>query len=99
MVIKDRPGNFIGNVEQGSPAQIAGLIDNDKIIEVNGDNILQEPHANVVNKIKSDPNQVTLLVLDPKADEYYQNNNLVASSTQANVQRRDSSTPASTSKL
>jgi len=91
MVIKDRPGNYIGNIESGSPAQKAGLLENDKIIEVNGHNILQEPHANVVNQIKSDPNQVSLLVLDPKSDEYYQNNNLVASSTQANVERLDSS--------
>ena len=91
MVIKDRPGNFIGNIESGSPAQLAGLMENDKIIEVNGHNILQEPHSNVVNHIKRNPDQVSLLVADPKTDDYYQNNNLVISSAQANVETIDSS--------
>lgn len=35
----------------------------DRILEVNGVSVLDEPHADVVKKIKSDPGKVTVLLV------------------------------------
>ncbi|XP_055624454.1 Na(+)/H(+) exchange regulatory cofactor NHE-RF1 [Toxorhynchites rutilus septentrionalis] len=65
---KGRPGQYIGKVDDGSPAESAGLRQGDRIIEVNGTNITTETHKKVVELIKSVPNETKLLVIDPRAD-------------------------------
>lgn len=65
---KGRPGQYIGKVDEGSPAESAGLRQGDRIIEVNGINIGTETHKQVVERIKSVPNETKLLVIDPRAD-------------------------------
>jgi membrane-associated protease RseP (regulator of RpoE activity) len=65
---KGRPGQYIGKVDEGSPAESAGLRQGDRIIEVNGVNIGSETHKQVVERIKSVANHTSLLVIDPKAD-------------------------------
>lgn len=65
---KGKPGQYIGKVDEGSPAESAGLRQGDRILEVNGQNISSETHKQVVERIKVVPNQTTLLVIDPKAD-------------------------------
>jgi Na(+)/H(+) exchange regulatory cofactor NHE-RF2 len=54
---KIKPGQFIGIVDAGSPAEVAGLREGDRIIEVNGSNISQENHKQVVERIKAIPNE------------------------------------------
>lgn len=54
---KARPGQFIGIVDAGSPAEDAGLKEGDRIVEVNGTNIAQENHKQVVERIKAIPNE------------------------------------------
>lgn len=49
-------------VQQGSPADLAGLEDEDIVIEVNGVNVLDEPYETVVDRVQSSGNEVTLLV-------------------------------------
>ena len=49
---KNRPGQFIGKVDSGSPAEVAGLKPGDRIVEVNGVNVGQENHKQVVQRIK-----------------------------------------------
>ena len=44
---KGKPGQFIGKVDPGSPAEAAGLKQGDRIIEVNGQNIAQDNHSQV----------------------------------------------------
>ena len=44
---RNRPGQYIGEVDVGSPADVAGLLEGDRIIEVNGVSILQENHKQV----------------------------------------------------
>ena len=44
---KGKAGQFIGKVDEGSPAQMAGLREGDRIIEVNGTNIGNENHSQV----------------------------------------------------
>lgn len=65
---KGRPGQYIGKVDEGSPAESAGLRQGDRIIDVNGINIGSETHKQVVERIKSVQNQTRLLVIDPRAD-------------------------------
>jgi C-terminal processing protease CtpA/Prc len=56
---KNRPGQFIGVVDAGSPAEVAGLKEGDRIIEVNGTNIANENHRQVVERIKAIPNETS----------------------------------------
>lgn len=65
---KGRPGQYIGKVDDGSPAEAAGLRQGDRIIEVNGTNITTETHKKVVELIKGVTNETKLLVIDPRAD-------------------------------
>ncbi|XP_052862826.1 Na(+)/H(+) exchange regulatory cofactor NHE-RF2 [Anopheles cruzii] len=65
---KGRPGQYIGKVDDGSPAEAAGLRQGDRIIEVNSHNITTETHKKVVELIKAVPNETKLLVIDPRAD-------------------------------
>lgn len=65
---KGRPGQYIGKVDESSPAETSGLRQGDRIIEVNGVNIGSETHKQVVERIKSVPDYTNLLVIDPKAD-------------------------------
>lgn len=65
---KGKPGQYIGKVDDNSPAESAGLRQGDRILEVNGQNISSETHKQVVERIKVIPNHTKLLVIDPKAD-------------------------------
>lgn len=44
---KSKTGQFVGKVDENSPAQSAGLREGDRIIEVNGVNIANENHRQV----------------------------------------------------
>ncbi|XP_054718954.1 Na(+)/H(+) exchange regulatory cofactor NHE-RF2-like [Uloborus diversus] len=83
---KSRTGQFIGKVDEESPAQHAGLKEGDRIIEVNGVNIANENHRQVVERIKSIPNETKLLVVDEEADRWYKERKIVVKSIQNNVQ-------------
>ncbi|CAK6439820.1 unnamed protein product [Pipistrellus nathusii] len=70
--IRGRPGPYVKEVQEGSPAQLAGLEDEDVIVEVNGVNVLDELYEKVVDRVQSSGNSVTLLVCGKKAYEYFQ---------------------------
>lgn len=55
---KGKPGQYIGKVDENSPAEMAGLRQGDRIIEVNDVNIGTETHKQVVQRIKANPNEV-----------------------------------------
>lgn len=78
---KNKPGQYIGKVDDGSPAQAAGLKEGDCIIEVNGGNITGEDHKQVVSRIKQNPKETKLLVVDKESNEYFQSNNITITST------------------
>lgn len=82
---KNKSGQFIGKVDDDSPAVLAGLREGDKIIEVNFVNISNENHRQVVERIKSIPNETRLLVLDEHADKWYRERKMVVKSSQSNV--------------
>ena len=68
---KNTPGQFIGSIDPGSPAEDAGLKDGDKLVEVNGIDVTQENHKQVVQRIREIPTQVTVLVVDNNCEKYY----------------------------
>lgn len=78
---KGKPGQYIGKVDDGSPAEAAGLKEGDRIIEVNSVNIANENHKQVVQRIKALPDTTTLLVVDPEGDNYYRSKNIVLKSS------------------
>ncbi|XP_020859265.1 Na(+)/H(+) exchange regulatory cofactor NHE-RF3 [Phascolarctos cinereus] len=69
---RDQPGSFIKEVQKGGPADLAGLEDEDYIIEVNGVNVMDEPYEDVVDKIQNSGKSVILLVCGKKAYDYFQ---------------------------
>lgn len=84
---RDRPGQFIGTIDDGSPAQAAGLQEGDRIIEVNGANIESESHKQVIERVKAGGNETSLLVVDTEADQYFKKNGISISSSSPNVNR------------
>ncbi|KAK2144183.1 hypothetical protein LSH36_779g02005 [Paralvinella palmiformis] len=85
--IKGKPGEYIGKVEQGSPAYVAGLKEGDRIIEVGGSNVENQSHNDVVSKIKAASGRALLLVIDADADRYYKGKGIVVNSDMPNVVR------------
>ena len=89
---KARPGQFIGKVDPESPAEVAGLFEGDRIIEVNGVNISQENHKQVVQRIKAIPNETRLLVVEKSTDDYYKKLGIIIRSSMPNVLEKSSVT-------
>ncbi|KAJ3639758.1 hypothetical protein Zmor_003098 [Zophobas morio] len=65
---KGKPGQYIGKVDDSSPAEAAGLRQGDRILEVNGESIANKTHKQVVELIKNLPDETKLLVVDPHED-------------------------------
>ena len=90
---RSKLGQHIGKVDVDSPSDAAGLKEGDRIIEVNNVNISNENHQQVVKRIRNGldvdgvqyPDQVILLVVDVKADEYYKKLNLVPKNDMKNI--------------
>ncbi|KAL0281445.1 UNVERIFIED_CONTAM: hypothetical protein PYX00_002429 [Menopon gallinae] len=78
---KNKSAQYIGKVDEGSPAQAAGLKEGDRIIEVNGINVTGDDHKQVVSKIKQNPKEAKLLVVDKESYEYFQSNGITITST------------------
>uniref|UniRef100_A0A8C3YV41 NHERF family PDZ scaffold protein 2 n=1 Tax=Catagonus wagneri TaxID=51154 RepID=A0A8C3YV41_9CETA len=68
---KSRPGQYIRSVDPGSPAAHSGLRAQDRLIEVNGQNVEGLRHAEVVACIKAREDEARLLVVDPETDEHF----------------------------
>ena len=83
---KGKPGQYIGKVDNGSPAEAAGLKEGDRIIEVNGTNVEQDNHQGVVQKIKSVSNETKLLVVDTDADTYFKSKSVSVSGSSSCVE-------------
>lgn len=76
---KGKPGQYIGKVDDESPAEVAGLRQGDRIIEVNGVNIGNETHKQVVQRIKTIACEVQLLVVDPSLVTVASDNQIIDS--------------------
>ncbi|KRZ40789.1 Na(+)/H(+) exchange regulatory cofactor NHE-RF2, partial [Trichinella pseudospiralis] len=69
-------GQYIGSVDYNSPADNAGLCRGDRIVAVNGVYVADQPHKDVVAKIKEDPLQCRLTVIDEAGELWYRERNL-----------------------
>ncbi|CAG5094812.1 Oidioi.mRNA.OKI2018_I69.XSR.g13885.t3.cds [Oikopleura dioica] len=64
-------GHYLTDVEEGEAAQLAGVLDNDRIVEVNNKNVEGAKHSTVVDLIRQHTDHVTFLVVDKECDDYY----------------------------
>lgn len=64
-------GQFLWDVDAGLPAERAGMREGDRVLAVNGESIEGLDHEQTVHRIRAREDQVTLLVIDPAADEFY----------------------------
>ena len=78
---KNKPGQFIGAIDAESPAEAVGLIQGDRIVEVNGVNVGQENHKQVVQRIKAIPGEAKLLVVDKVCEEFHREKDIVVTGT------------------
>jgi len=78
---RGKPAQYIGKVDAQSPAQAAGLREGDRIAAVNGVDVADSTHQDVVRRIRSDPSKVELLVIDRAADLYFRDHGVVVSSS------------------
>lgn len=62
---------FINMVVPGGVAYNAGLRDNDRPVEINGENVEALLYEQVVEKIRKAGSSLMLLVVDKETDEYY----------------------------
>ncbi|XP_013388193.1 protein TsetseEP isoform X12 [Lingula anatina] len=74
---KGKAGQYIGKVDPDSPAEAARLKEGDRIVEVNGVNIGNENHQQVVSRVKAGGDETRLLVVDAEADNYYKEHKIV----------------------
>lgn len=65
-------GQFLWDVDAGLPAEQAGMKEGDRLLAVNGESIEGLDHQQTVLRIRARDDQVTLLVIDPAGDEFYQ---------------------------
>lgn len=79
----DKGKQYIGKVDEGSPAEVAGLRQGDHILEVNGVSILEENHKQVVQRIKARPAETELLVVHPDDEVTNNSNELTGNGHQA----------------
>ena len=92
---KGKAGQFIGKVDPGSPAEDAGLKEGDRIVEVNGTNIGNENHQQVVQRIKSVPDETKLLVVDAETDKYFKDKKIAVRGDMPNVISKSSDSDVS----
>ncbi|XP_068435036.1 Na(+)/H(+) exchange regulatory cofactor NHE-RF1-like isoform X1 [Clinocottus analis] len=66
-----RPGQYIRAVDEDSPAERAGLLSKDRIVQVNGLSVEGKTHSDVVAAIKAGGREARLLVVDPDTDAFF----------------------------
>jgi len=70
--LQDKDGeHYLTDVEEGEAAQLAGVRDNDRIVEVNNKSVEGAKHSTVVDLIRLHTDKVTFLVCDKECDDYY----------------------------
>lgn len=96
---KDKPGQYIGSVDDDSPAEDAGLRQGDRIVEVNGENVEDKTHQQVIQLIKAGGDETKLLVVDSEADDYYKKNGIKVSHSLPEVVSKKTKTKESSGKF
>ncbi|ELW49744.1 Na(+)/H(+) exchange regulatory cofactor NHE-RF3, partial [Tupaia chinensis] len=67
----EQKGQVIKDIDSGSPAEKAGLKNNDLVVAVNGECVETLDHDSVVEMIRKGGDQTSLLVVDKETDNIY----------------------------
>lgn len=73
---KNKSGQYIRLVEDDSPAAETGLMAGDKLAFVNGENVEDEKHQQVVSLIRGTTGKLELIVVDAETANLLQKHNL-----------------------
>ncbi|TKS67095.1 Na(+)/H(+) exchange regulatory cofactor NHE-RF3 [Collichthys lucidus] len=71
--VKGEEGLFMADVIPGNVAHNAGVRVNDRLVELNGENVEDATHEQVVDKIKLAGGSVMFLLVDQETDKFYKN--------------------------
>ncbi|XP_041719583.1 Na(+)/H(+) exchange regulatory cofactor NHE-RF1 [Coregonus clupeaformis] len=66
---KGKTGQFIRLVEPDSPSETSGIRAGDRLVFVNGENVENESHQQVVSRIKATVGQLELIVIDQDTEQ------------------------------
>ncbi|XP_028582726.2 Na(+)/H(+) exchange regulatory cofactor NHE-RF3 [Podarcis muralis] len=69
-------GLFIIDLAPQGPAALAGVQPNDRLIEINGENVENDTHEEVVEKVRRSGNRLVFLVSNKETDQYYKSQNM-----------------------
>ncbi|KFP64415.1 Na(+)/H(+) exchange regulatory cofactor NHE-RF3, partial [Cariama cristata] len=78
-------GLFIVELSSQGAAAKAGVQNNDRLIEINGKNVENDTHEEVVEKVKKSENRVMFLLSNEETDRYYTSQKMVLSKESANL--------------
>ncbi|XP_062430724.1 Na(+)/H(+) exchange regulatory cofactor NHE-RF3 [Rhea pennata] len=78
-------GLFIVEVSPQGAAAKAGAQNNDRLIEINGKNVENDTHEEVVEKVKKSGNHVMFLLSNEETDQYYRSQKMVLSKESASL--------------
>ncbi|XP_057716802.1 Na(+)/H(+) exchange regulatory cofactor NHE-RF1 [Corythoichthys intestinalis] len=73
---KGKTGQFIRLVEPDSPAESSGLRAGDRLVFVNGDDVENESHQQVVSRIRATSGRLELIVVDPDTEQLLKKHNI-----------------------
>ncbi|XP_064832494.1 Na(+)/H(+) exchange regulatory cofactor NHE-RF3-like [Oncorhynchus masou masou] len=71
--VKGEVGMFMAEVNPGGAAEKAGVKANDRLIEVNGENMENATHDQIVEKVKASGSRIMFLLVDEDTDKFYKN--------------------------
>ncbi|KFZ65055.1 Na(+)/H(+) exchange regulatory cofactor NHE-RF3, partial [Antrostomus carolinensis] len=80
-----KKGLFIVELSSQGAAAKAGVQNNDRLIEINGKNVENDTHEEVVEKVKKSGNHVMFLLSNEETDHYYTSQKMVLSKESANL--------------
>ncbi|XP_070606341.1 Na(+)/H(+) exchange regulatory cofactor NHE-RF3 isoform X2 [Erythrolamprus reginae] len=78
-------GLFIVDLIPLGAAVKAGVQPDDRLIEINGENVENNTHEEAVEKVKKSGNQIVLLLSDKETDQYYHRQNMQLIRGKANL--------------
>ncbi|KAL2076743.1 hypothetical protein ACEWY4_027659 [Coilia grayii] len=73
---KGKTGQFIRLVEPDSPSEISGLRAGDRLVFVNGENVENESHQQVVSRIRATTGKLELIVVDVETEQLLRKHSL-----------------------
>ncbi|XP_054887513.1 Na(+)/H(+) exchange regulatory cofactor NHE-RF3 [Poeciliopsis prolifica] len=83
--VRGVPGLFMTQVDSGKIAYNAGVRNEDRLLEVNGENVENYTHDEVVKKIKLGGKNFMFLLVDKETDSFYRNKQIKIGSQLATV--------------